>query len=248
MPPGRQLPGVARSGDDGAPHPRLLAATHAYDRDPGHLPEVLAALHTARVLVPVVAGLGETEAGPAGLTVEKSSDISLPVLVDGDGSRAVPVFSGVAAMARWDASARPVPVQGPRAAAVALAEGASALVLDVAGPVAVALDEPELRALVGGRGTVPAYDDEDLAHSLLELLTTREDVLGAWISPWPGADARLTVAVRPGRSLTGMARLVADPLREAARRAGSVRGIDLVLQSRAEPQPAGRALELRAHS
>jgi hypothetical protein len=54
-------------------------------------------------------------------------------------------------MAAWDAQARPVPVRGRVAAAVARAEGAEVLVLDIAGPTPCVLDDLDLEALIDGR-------------------------------------------------------------------------------------------------
>ena len=116
---------------------------------------MLAALHRARVLAPVVALLGETGTTAGGLVHDKTADIAVPVLVDPDGARALPVFTDLAALARWDPAARPVPVAGPRAAQVALAEGAEALVLDLAGPLTVTLPLPEVQALAEGRAAAP---------------------------------------------------------------------------------------------
>jgi hypothetical protein len=132
---GRSIPDPGFAGDDGSADADLVAAVAAHAADPARLPEVLAVLHRARVLAPVVALLGETGTTAGGLVHDKTADIAVPVLVDPEGARALPVFTDLSALARWDASARPVPVAGPRAAQVALAEGAQALVLDLAGPL-----------------------------------------------------------------------------------------------------------------
>jgi hypothetical protein len=65
---------------------------------------------------------------------DKTADIAVPVLVDPDGARALPVFTDLAALARG--TPRPGRCRSPGPAAqVALAEDAEALVLDLAGPV-----------------------------------------------------------------------------------------------------------------
>src|SRR4051812_4842286 len=64
---GRELlSGVGDPDDTGAPDPALSAALAAYAADPAREPEVLAALAEARLLVPVVAVLGEAETGDDG--------------------------------------------------------------------------------------------------------------------------------------------------------------------------------------
>ena len=228
--------------DDGSVDPGLAAALRAHDVEPARLPQVLAALHRARVLAPIVALLQETGTSPVGLRVEKTSNIALPLLLDADGRKAVLVFSSLDTLHRWDRSARPVPVTGPRAADVALGEGAEGIVLDVAGPSPVTLGLPEVRALAGGRGAVPAYDDDELAGEVSRLLAHEPDVLGGWVAPGAGVDAVLTVvldSVRVGVALEDAGARLAQVLRAPALRGAAVRGLDLVVQSGLAPEPAG---------
>jgi hypothetical protein len=66
----RRIPGQGFAGDRGAPDPALASALSAYAASPGaparHL-GVFVALQTTRVLVPVVALLGEDEVDEGGL-------------------------------------------------------------------------------------------------------------------------------------------------------------------------------------
>jgi hypothetical protein len=237
----KRIPDPGFAGDEGGADPALVAAQRAHAADAARLPEVLAALHRARVLAPVVAVLGDSATNDAGLTVDKTSDIALPLLVGDDGSRAVPVFSSLETLARWDPAARPVPVEGPRAAAVAVAEQAEALVLDVAGPLPVTLGAAEMQALARGRAPVPAYDDEVLARQVAAALGREPAVTHGWIGPGAGVDALVTVAVAAASSPEEVGGRLATALRALAR--GGVRGIDLALQPAAAVsagQPAGR--------
>lgn len=228
---GRRIPDPGFAGDEGDADPVLRAALGAHGADPGRLPEVLAALHRARVLVPVVAVLGEQGVSESGLTVDKSADIALPLLTAADGARAVPAFSGLDSLARWDPSARPVPVMAAHAAAVAAGEGAVALVVDLAGPYPASLGEPELHALREGRGGLPAYLDETLRVALHQALAEVGAVDAAWLGPWPGADARLTVAVAAGADVEEAGARVLDRVHGLlATAGGGVRGVDLALQ------------------
>jgi len=236
----RRIPASAFRDDDGRADARLTAALTGFSADAGRRPEVLAALHVARVLAPVVAVPGEVETGFAGLRVDKTSDIAVPLLGGTDGRQALPVFTSLDSLARWDATARPVPVAGPRAAEVAAAEGAGVLVLDPAGPITCALEAAELRALVAGRGITPAYDDEELATEVAALLQREPSVTAAWLLPAVGVDGRLVVRLAPGDgSVEG-----SDALRRVAERLGdlpswaahAVRGLDIAsLPSGATP-------------
>lgn len=131
----RLLAGAGAPDDDGAADPTLAAALAAYADDELREPEVLAALAGARLLVPVVAELGEAETGPDGLVRDKSSDMAAVLMRGADGRTALLAFTGLEAMRRWEPDARPVPVSAQVAGHAALQDGASALLIDVAGPV-----------------------------------------------------------------------------------------------------------------
>ncbi|WP_051247404.1 SseB family protein [Nocardioides halotolerans] len=131
----RLLAGAGAPGDTGAADPALAAALSAYAADPAREPEVLAALAEARLLVPVVAELGEAETGPDGLVHDKSSDMATVLMRGPDGRQALLAFTGLDALHRWDPEARPVPVPARMAALAALQDGAEALLIDLAGPV-----------------------------------------------------------------------------------------------------------------
>jgi hypothetical protein len=196
--------------------------------DLGRQPEVLAALHGARVFAAVAAVADETATTAAGLTVDKTADIALVVLQDPDGRRALPVFSSLAALSAWDPAARPVPVEGPRAAGVALAEGASDLLLDPAGPHAVTLGEREVRALLRPAPTSPAYVDEELAATIRAVTSHVPAVRTVRLDPWPGVDARLTLVLGAGADPAAAAQEVAARLALLA--PSLVRGLDLAVE------------------
>jgi hypothetical protein len=136
----RLLAGAGAPDDDGAADPALSAALTAYAAEPAREPDVLAALAGARLLVPVVAELGEAETGPDGLRRDKSSDMAAVLMRGADGRTALLAFTGLEAMRRWDPAARPVPVSAEVAARAALQDGAAALLIDVAGPVRYAVE------------------------------------------------------------------------------------------------------------
>jgi hypothetical protein len=135
----RLLAGAGAPDDTGEPDPALSAALAAYGEDPSREPEVLAVLPAARLLVPVVAELGESETGPDGLVRDKSADMATVLMRGADGRLALLAFTGLEALHRWDPDARPVPVPAPTAALAAMQDGAEALLIDVAGPVPYAV-------------------------------------------------------------------------------------------------------------
>jgi len=147
----RRIPDPGFAGDTGEVPAAVGAALAAYAADPrGAYVQVLAALQDARLLVPVVALLGEVEHDEAGLAHDKTSDMAAVLLQGADGRLALLAFTGTASLAAWNPEARPVPVPARVAAQSALQDGAAALVVDVAGPVTVVVEGPDLNGLASG--------------------------------------------------------------------------------------------------
>ena len=134
---GRTLAGPAFPEDDGSADPRLRAHIAAGSSD------LLAHLARARLLVAVVAVLDELDEAGA----DKESHMAVVSMVNAAGERGLLAFTGIDALTAWDPAARPVPVTGPVAARAALDDGATALVIDVGGPVRLAISGAGLQAL-----------------------------------------------------------------------------------------------------
>lgn len=155
----RRLLGSGFPHDSGQASPEVADALAAYAEDSTRYTEALAVLVGARLLVPVVAMLGEMEHDAAGLAHDKSSEMAAVLLTGADGRIALLAFTGTDALAAWDPQARPVPVTTATAAKSAVQEGAAALVVDVAGPVTLVIEGEDLLGLaaawtlarVGGR-------------------------------------------------------------------------------------------------
>lgn len=146
----RLLQGSAYPDDSGEASPLLAAALAEYGADERRYADVLAALGGARLLVPVVAVLGEAEVGPDGLARDKSSEMATVLLQGADGRPALLAFSSTETLAAWNPEGRPVAVPTRTAALSAVQEGAAALLVDVAGPVPVVVEGDDLAALAAG--------------------------------------------------------------------------------------------------
>lgn len=125
----------------------MTAALTAYQDGTAGPDVVLGALGGARLLVPVVALLTESEVGEHGLRQEKESEMALPKLVGQDGRQAVLAFTGTEALTRWRADARPIQATTLQVCQAAVSERAAAVVVDVAGPVPFVIEGDVLRAL-----------------------------------------------------------------------------------------------------
>ncbi len=152
---GREFSQNNWSQDDGST-PAVFAAALERGLDKAKLFDALA---QSRLLIPLLAELGESGIGPHGQTVDKSADLAIVAVSTPDGKTAIPAFSSVAEMAAWNASARPVPVDAPKLAIAAVSEGHDRVVLNPAGR-AIGLRRPALAALAQGLAWVPAHLDE----------------------------------------------------------------------------------------
>lgn len=144
------IPDPGFADDDGAADPVLAEALAEWRGGRRPATAVLAAVCEARLLVPVVAVLGEVEHDEQGLAHDKSSDMAAVLMRGGDGRLALLAFTSTATLARWDPEARPVPVAATLAAQAAVQDEAAALVLDVAGPVTFGVEGEDLTALASG--------------------------------------------------------------------------------------------------
>lgn len=224
------IPTSAFATDDGAADQRVTDALGAYAQGVATGAEVLQALSTSRLLVPVVAVLDE-QPDPDALPAEadKHSSMASVTLRRPDGSEAVLAFTSVASMRAWQSDARPVAVAAREAAATAVLEGAAALLIDPAGPRPFVVQGIELRALAFAE-----QPGEDLAHDKQVLDAIRgciepeATVLEARVSDPIGSDAegglRVTVVVPPSIGTVAFRALVP--------RLTNALGADLTLRAR----------------
>ena len=106
---------------------------------------MLRALASSRLLVAVMAVADEVDVGGS----DKSSHMAVVSMVNAAGDKGLLAFTGLDSMAAWNPEARPVPVPARAAAEAALADGAQALVIDVAGPARVVIPAAVLPELLG---------------------------------------------------------------------------------------------------
>jgi hypothetical protein len=224
----KNIPDSGYSDDDGTADPALTAALAAWAEDRTAIGPVLEALGGARLLVPVVAVLGEVEEDETGLRREKTSDMAVPTLQAGD-RRALPAFTSTASLALWDPQARPVAVPLHQALQAAAHEKADTVVLDLAGPVAFELTGSALLALAEGRTSADPLDDPAVTSAVREAVAAEPAVIRAHLVPGR-AGGTLALVLAPDAAPADAARRVAESLAaDEVLRARLVRGLDLAL-------------------
>ena len=140
---GRSLAAPAVPDDDGAADPQVRARLQsAWDGQDDPL-GVVRWLRGARLLTSVVAVLDS--AGEDG--EEKDSHMAVVSMVFGAGEHGLLAFTGVDSLTAWNPDARPVPALGRDVARAAMESGATAVVVDVAGPRMVAVTGRLLQVL-----------------------------------------------------------------------------------------------------
>ena len=111
---GRELEENRFAGDDGSAPKEFLTAIAGFRVGVKGQADVVNALRSSRLLVPLLAKLGESEIGANGLKVDKSAELSIVTVKAPDDQEALVVFSSVASMQHWNPSARPVPTDAIR--------------------------------------------------------------------------------------------------------------------------------------
>lgn len=160
----------AFADDDGAADAELRAVF----AQESSISSVLARrLRSTRLLAAVVAVLDSTDATGA----DKDSHMAVVSMLNARGDRGLLAFTGTDSMSRWDPDARPVPAAGRDIARSAIAEGALAVVIDVAGPHTAVVTGTDLEILA---------DSLDLDATVAAVAS----VLGALASTCRCLDAR----------------------------------------------------------
>jgi hypothetical protein len=225
---GRTLQPTGFEGDDGSADPALIEVLAAARRDEAGVYPAYAALAGRRVVVPIVAILGESEAaetvGPDGMVLrrDKDSDMAVVTLVAPDGVKALPAFTSVGALGQWAEragypQARPIPVTIETAAAAALQEQAQVLLLDLGGPGQFEISGSALRAFAQHRKPLPPAVDPEVSAAINRVLKGVDAVARRLVTARLGQAAEdvtvLALGFEPGTD----PRALEGPLAEVAR-------------------------------
>jgi SseB protein N-terminal domain len=241
--------------DRGGADPAVLAALAGYADGTCGEHEVLTALAAARLLVPVVAvavepttgepgtgepGTGEPGTGEPGagagqaagearpaeaVQAEQDSEMAVPTIIGRDGRAAMPAFTSMEALQRWQPSARPVPVPAASVWESAVAQS-QAVIVDIAGPVPVAIEGFRLNVLASGQPAPFLHEDPDVHAAVAAAAAGQAPGTRLRLGP-PPADADLLLELAPagpeaGRPVpAGLAEVVAADI--AARLGSRIR-------------------------
>lgn len=197
----KEIPESIFADDDGSADARLAQALIRFSRGKTTLAEVVDALSYARILVPVLASGDQRHVGKHGLEQDEVASTGVVAVQMPDGRSALPVFTDVEAMSRWNPNARPIPAEGPRAALAAVAEDWSVLLINP-GMESVVIPRPAVWAV--GRGEVwrPAIIDgqvdAEIVQSVKDTVTTDGSLREVSIVPGTNAEVALVLGLESG--------------------------------------------------
>lgn len=189
---GRSFQANPHAGDDGRMPPELGAALERFRSGDGGQADVVAAFGASRLLIPLLAELGDggTEIGAHGHAIEKSQELSIVTVEGPDGRRVLPVFGSAEAMSRWNPAARPVPADGVRVALAAADDGTELVVLDPGSPAEFVLRRPAVWAVAQQQAWRPPYESDAVREAFERSIGGELAVVGVELEPGD-PDARL---------------------------------------------------------
>lgn len=160
-------------------------------------------LRGQRLLVPLIAEIGQTGIGPHGQTVDKSAELAIVAVATPDGSTAIPAFTSVSDMIAWNSDARPVPVSIAKLCVAAVGEGHQRVIVNPATD-ARALRRTELSALAQGLEIIDAVSGAEVSQIIANAVKEVQDIVSAEVLAGD-PEARLVseeiiieVGLRPG--------------------------------------------------
>lgn len=127
---GRNFAQNSFSDDDGKAPAELIAVMASFRSGKAGIEQVVDQVRISRLLVPLIATLGESEVGAYGQKVDKSAELSIVTVKSPDDQESLVAFSSVDAMSRWNPSARPVPTDAIRLCLAAASQMSTRVVVD----------------------------------------------------------------------------------------------------------------------
>lgn len=179
---GRSFEPNANADDDGSAPPALVAEIARFREGVSDVAAVVRVVSESRLLIPLLAVLGESGVNDQGRTVDKSQELSIVTVEGPDGRTVLPVFSSVSAMSAWNPTARPVPASGPRVAVAAVSEGTELVVIDPTSDTEFAIRRPALWAMTNERDWLPGYLDPDVIRAFGDTVLDESAVLEVTLS------------------------------------------------------------------
>lgn len=201
---GRSFTPNPAAADDGSADPALLAALNGFLAGSAAPEDVVDAFRSARLLVPLLAHVGDIGTTADGHLVDKTQELSIVTVAGPDGRTVLPVFTSVETLAAWDPQARPVPAAGPRVALAAASEETQLIVIDPTSPTEFVVRRPAVFALATGQRWTPCYRDPAIRAAFEAAVAPEPAVVGVELGNGDprqrllAEELAVSLSVRPG--------------------------------------------------
>jgi hypothetical protein len=174
---GRQLEENRFSTDDGSAPKKFLDVISGFrSRELGQA-DVVNVIRDTRLLVPLIAHLGESEVGAHGLEVDKSAELSIVTVKSPDDQDSLVVFSSVAAMQRWNPGARPVPTDALRVCLAAASQLSTRVVIDPGSETEFVIRRPAIARVAQSQDWQPAELNPAVKNVVAESIAGESQVI-----------------------------------------------------------------------
>jgi len=230
---GRELKPSPFSGDAGHADPELARVLAEWRAGQVPLSKFVSALAGKRVVVPVMAEVENLVMNEAtNLVADKDASSAIVCVSAPDGRIALPIFTSVAALTRWNKQARPIPVEVERAALGAVSEQWPLLVVDPGDDRPAIIPRPAVWALAQGKADswTPAPQDAELTENMRAQIMRLPAVQDVQIEPGRRAETAVVLRITPGLSredLSGVLSQVETLLAQNEMVAERVDGLEL---------------------
>jgi hypothetical protein len=174
---GRELEENRFAGDDGSAPKEFVNAISGFRSGDLGQADVVDAVRVSRLLVPLLAQLGESEIGANGLKVDKSAELSIVTVKSPDDQDALVVFSSVAAMQRWNPNARPVPTDAIRVCLAAASQLSTRVVIDPGSESEFVIRRPAIARIAQSLDWQPAELNPSVREVVGQSVTSESQVV-----------------------------------------------------------------------
>lgn len=175
---GRSFDKNSFADDDGGASPELVESIASFRAGKLGAEAVVDQIRISRLLVPLLANLGESEVGAHGQKVDKSAELSIVTVKSPDDQDSLVVFSSVEAMTKWNKASRPVPTDAIRVALAAASQMSTRVVLDPGSETEFVIRRPAIAKIAQSLPWLPPERNPSVLSVLDESITGESLVVG----------------------------------------------------------------------
>ena len=201
---GRSFDQNAFADDDGKAPLELIEAIKSFRSGEVGAEVVVDQIRVSRLLVPLLANLGESEEGAHGHKVDKSAELSIVTVKSPDDQDSLVVFSSVESMTLWNKESRPVPTDAIRVALAAASQMSTRVGLDPGSESEFVLRRPAIAKIAQSLPWLPPERNTEVLNVLEASIAGEElvvEVKASTADPTSrlsGAELEVSLQLKPG--------------------------------------------------